>query len=47
MLSRRIFLLSGVPLATAFLAACQQIGQVAVSTDGEHSGEPAAAGEAR
>lgn len=43
MLSRRIFLLSGVPLATAFLAACQQIGQVAVSTDGEHSGEPAAA----
>ena len=45
MISRRIFLLSGVPLATAFLAACRQIGQVAVSTDGEHSGEPAAEAE--
>ncbi len=43
MLSRRIFLLSAVPVATAFLAACQQIGEVAVSTDGGRSGEPSAA----
>lgn len=43
MLSRRLFLLTGMPLATAFLAACRQIGEVAVSTKGVGAGSPAAA----
>ena len=43
MISRRLFLLSGMPLASALVAACQQIGEVVVSTKGVGDGEPEAA----
>ena len=43
MFSRRQFLFTGMPLATALLAACRQIGEVAVFVEGERAIEPAAA----
>lgn len=43
MLSRRLFLLSGIPLATGLLAACRQIGETAVSAEAVDAVEPAAA----
>lgn len=43
MLSRRLFLMTAIPLTTAFLAACTQISEVAVSTEGVRAGETAPA----
>lgn len=43
MLSRRLFLLTAMPLATALLAACRQIGEMAASMEGVGAGDPAAA----